>query len=121
MSVHVGWEIFTIRSFHNFRASAKDHANTHLVVIVAQEAAGRPPSLACHFECRSDISQKDCKKMGQVLGVGADGVQAGGLFAQAQTAAMTGNSIVAVFVPVLVAIATAASTASLLLSGHLLK
>ena len=59
--------------------------------------------------------------MGNVFGIGAHGVEAGGMFAQAQAAAMTGGSVAAVFAPLAVAVAAAASALTLLLSGMLLK
>lgn len=59
--------------------------------------------------------------MGNVFGIGAHGVEAGGMFAQAQTAAMTGGSVGAVFAPLVVAVAAAASALTLILSGMLLK
>ena len=59
--------------------------------------------------------------MGNVFGIGMHGVEAGGLFAQAQAAAMTGGSVAAVFAPLVVAVAAVGSAIALAFSGMLLK
>lgn len=61
------------------------------------------------------------KSMGNVFGIGAHGVEAGGLFAQAQAAAMTGGSVAAVFAPLVTAVAAVGVALTLVLSGMLLK
>ena len=58
--------------------------------------------------------------MGQVFGIGIAGVQAGGLMAQAQTAAMTGQSVALVFAPVVSVITAIVSVVTLVLSGNYL-
>lgn len=57
--------------------------------------------------------------MGNVFGVGVHGVEAGGLFAQAQAAAMTGGSVARVFAPLVVAVMAAGSALALIASGML--
>ena len=59
--------------------------------------------------------------MGNVFGIGVQGVEAGGLFAQAQAAAMTGGSVAAVFAPLAAAVAAVGSAVALIVSGMLLK
>lgn len=59
--------------------------------------------------------------MGNVLGIGATGIEAGGLVAAAQTAAMTGNSVMAVFAPLLAAGAAVVATITAVATGMLLK
>ena len=59
--------------------------------------------------------------MGNVFGIGVHGVEAGGLFAQAQAAAMTGGSVAAVFAPLAAAVAAVGSALARIVSGMLLK
>ena len=59
--------------------------------------------------------------MGNVFGIGVQGVEAGGLFAQAQAVAMTGGSVAAVFAPLAAAVAAVGSAVALIVSGMLLK
>ena len=65
-------------------------------------------------------SSQTCQ-MGNVFGVGAAGIQAGGLLASAQAAAMTGGSVFAVFAPLLTMAAAAGATLTLIVTGGLLK
>ena len=58
--------------------------------------------------------------MGNWIGIGAGGIEAGGL-AAAQTAAMTGNRVVAVFAPLLAAGAAVVATITAVATGMLLK
>jgi len=59
--------------------------------------------------------------MGNVFGIGATGIEAGGLVAAAQAAAMTGNSVAAVFAPLLAAGAAMVATLTAIATGMLLK
>ena len=59
--------------------------------------------------------------MGNVLGIGGAGIEAGGLVAAAQTAAMTGGSVAAVFAPLVVAVTAATATITAIVTGMLLK
>lgn len=59
--------------------------------------------------------------MGNVFGIGATGIEAGGLVATAQTAAMTGGSVAAVFAPLLAVGAAVVATLTAIATGMLLK
>lgn len=59
--------------------------------------------------------------MGNVFGITAGGIEAGGLVAAAQKAAMTGNSVAAVFAPLLTAVAAAGAVVAAIVTGMLLK
>lgn len=59
--------------------------------------------------------------MGNVFGVGAAGIQTGGLLAAAHTAAMTGGSVFAVFAPLITAVAAAGAALTMIVTGARLK